>query len=379
MSRICCLVEALEQVAEAVDDDLVGDDEHALAAVLARHRVEEAAQAQDHVAPAFAAGRPEIELADVQALLGELGVLGADAERGQPVEDAELLLAQPLVASGRSRRERRRPRPAQHRRACSAASTRSRRLARAHVRRAQHDARAAPRAAALPNQSPSASACRSPRAESGTSTSRSAMSIIARPPASAASRATLPALWPCRTIQSVCGHFCSKGCLSGQSRRLPGEWFMAARLAATAVPAGAARRGVGWRVPVAVTCAPSCLRDHDHERPLLARRPQRPRHRRLARHRPHDRRRLPGRRARAVYISSRKADACDATARELSSLGPCVSLPADVSTCPRASQRSSPPTRSASRRSTSSSTTPAPPGARLSTPFPRRAGTRSST
>ena len=31
---------------------------------------------------------------------------------------------------------------------------------------------------------------------------------------------------------------------------------------------------------------------------------------------------------RAVYISSRKADACDATARELSALGTCVSLPA---------------------------------------------------
>ena len=35
--------------------------------------------------------------------------------------------------------------------------------------------------------------------------------------------------------------------------------------------------------------------------------------------------------ARAVYISARKAEACDATARELSSLGTCVSLPADVS------------------------------------------------
>ena len=33
-----------------------------------------------------------------------------------------------------------------------------------------------------------------------------------------------------------------------------------------------------------------------------------------------------------VYISSRKADACDATARELSALGTCISLPADVST-----------------------------------------------
>ena len=33
-----------------------------------------------------------------------------------------------------------------------------------------------------------------------------------------------------------------------------------------------------------------------------------------------------------VYISARKADACDQTAAELSKFGPCVSLPADVST-----------------------------------------------
>ena len=33
-----------------------------------------------------------------------------------------------------------------------------------------------------------------------------------------------------------------------------------------------------------------------------------------------------------VYISARKAEACDATAVELSALGPCFSLPADVST-----------------------------------------------
>ena len=36
--------------------------------------------------------------------------------------------------------------------------------------------------------------------------------------------------------------------------------------------------------------------------------------------------------ARAVYISARKAEACDTTARELASLGTCISLPADVST-----------------------------------------------
>jgi NAD(P)-dependent dehydrogenase (short-subunit alcohol dehydrogenase family) len=33
-----------------------------------------------------------------------------------------------------------------------------------------------------------------------------------------------------------------------------------------------------------------------------------------------------------VYISSRKVEACDATARELSALGTCISLPQDVST-----------------------------------------------
>jgi NAD(P)-dependent dehydrogenase (short-subunit alcohol dehydrogenase family) len=33
-----------------------------------------------------------------------------------------------------------------------------------------------------------------------------------------------------------------------------------------------------------------------------------------------------------VYISARKADACNSTAAELAALGPCVSLPADVST-----------------------------------------------
>jgi NAD(P)-dependent dehydrogenase (short-subunit alcohol dehydrogenase family) len=36
--------------------------------------------------------------------------------------------------------------------------------------------------------------------------------------------------------------------------------------------------------------------------------------------------------ARAVYISARKAEACDRTAAELAAFGTCVSLPADVST-----------------------------------------------
>lgn len=39
-----------------------------------------------------------------------------------------------------------------------------------------------------------------------------------------------------------------------------------------------------------------------------------------------------------VYITARKAAACDATARELSAIGPCISLPIDVSTVEGARQ-----------------------------------------
>src|SRR2546423_4700770 len=56
------LVETLQQIAKTVHDHLMGDDQHALAAVLARDRLDDAAQAQDHVAPALAARRAEIEL-----------------------------------------------------------------------------------------------------------------------------------------------------------------------------------------------------------------------------------------------------------------------------------------------------------------------------
>ncbi len=57
-------------------------------------------------------------------------------------------------------------------------------------------------------------------------------------------------------------------------------------------------------------------------------------------------------RGATVYISSRKAAACDDTARQLSALGPCFSLPADVSTVEGAAAWL-PPTATASRCSTS--------------------------
>ncbi|MEH3146655.1 MAG: hypothetical protein PGN34_15185 [Methylobacterium frigidaeris] len=58
------------------------------------------------------------------------------------------------------------------------------------------------------NQPPTARACFSPRVLSGTSTSRSEMSMRASPARSASSRATLPALSPWRTIQIRSGQRC---------------------------------------------------------------------------------------------------------------------------------------------------------------------------
>ena len=86
-----------QEVAETVHDHLVRHDQHAFAAVLAHDGVEQAAQAQDHVAPAFAARRTEIELADVAALLVQFRVFMGDADRCQAVKDAKFFFAQALV------------------------------------------------------------------------------------------------------------------------------------------------------------------------------------------------------------------------------------------------------------------------------------------
>ena len=88
------------------------DDQHAAAGVVQAHRVERAAQPQDHVAPALSTGRAVVELAEQPAELGLMGMAALDAGTGEPVEDAELLLAQPFVDDGwqvlgRSRRLRR--------------------------------------------------------------------------------------------------------------------------------------------------------------------------------------------------------------------------------------------------------------------------------
>ena len=67
--------------------------------------VEQAAHPEHDVGPALAAGRLVVELAEPLAAGGLLGVPGADPETRQPVEDAEVALAQPFVE------EHLRPRP----------------------------------------------------------------------------------------------------------------------------------------------------------------------------------------------------------------------------------------------------------------------------
>src|ERR1043165_5958747 len=109
----------------------MSDDQHALSPVVARDGVNHAAKTQDHVAPTLAAGWPVIELAERGAGFSLVRVLLLYADAGQTIKDAELFFAQALVRNetyflaiytGRFERE-------------------PRRLARANIRRCEHDRR----------------------------------------------------------------------------------------------------------------------------------------------------------------------------------------------------------------------------------------------
>ena len=82
--------------------------------------------------------------------------------------------------------------------------------------------------------------------------------------------------------------------------------------------------------------------------------------------------------AKRVYITARKAAACDEAAEELSQYGECVSLPGDISTMEGVQGLAS---RLLEREPKLDilSITPARPGARPLTSSPRAVGTRSST
>src|SRR5437868_409340 len=83
------------------------------------------------------------------------------------------------------------------------------------------------------NQAPSAAACVSPSWLNGTSTSRTSSAMRSSPADMAASRATLPALWPWRTIQSVAGQRDGEGARSMRGFKRPPQRFGSGRLTTT--------------------------------------------------------------------------------------------------------------------------------------------------
>ena len=177
-----------DDIAEHEDDDFVRDHEHVLAAVLTRDAVERAPDAQRDIAPALAAGRAMVELADPAPCFGLLGVLRGDPGFRQPIEHAELTLAQPLVEHEREAR-------------CGRSRARS---ARSHGLAAYGEV-SATAGRDLPRQSPSsqwpsAAACGAPLARRARRPRRApATSMTVSPAASAARRATFPTLSPWRT------------------------------------------------------------------------------------------------------------------------------------------------------------------------------------
>src|SRR5207302_3586152 len=65
--------------------------------------VEHRAKAEDDVGPALAARRPMVEFPEPPAMRRFFGESVPDARGRQPVEDAELALAQPLIDDGSRR------------------------------------------------------------------------------------------------------------------------------------------------------------------------------------------------------------------------------------------------------------------------------------
>ena len=75
----------------------MGQDKYAAPTVVQAHRVERTTQTKDHIAPALTSRRTVIELAKKTAEFGLLRMQLLDAGASKPVEDAELLFAQPFV------------------------------------------------------------------------------------------------------------------------------------------------------------------------------------------------------------------------------------------------------------------------------------------
>src|SRR5688500_12766647 len=87
----------LDEISHAEDDDRVADEQHPLAAVLARDHLDRAAKTEDDVAPALAAGGPMVKFAEQLAKPGLVGMICFDSDLGQAVENSKFLFAKPLV------------------------------------------------------------------------------------------------------------------------------------------------------------------------------------------------------------------------------------------------------------------------------------------
>src|SRR2546429_5178051 len=88
---------ALKQVAKTVDDDLMTNNQHTLAAIVARDRLIHASQPQDDIAPTLAARRSVVKLAERRARFRQVWIFLLDADARQAIKDAEFPFAQSLV------------------------------------------------------------------------------------------------------------------------------------------------------------------------------------------------------------------------------------------------------------------------------------------
>ena len=124
-------VHPFEQIRKQIDDDLMRERSHALTAVLARHRVDHAAQRTNHIAQLSRPPAGESKTCPRVALLAKLRMSLAYAETSSPIEDSEFFSSQAFV----------RGQDVAHRRQCRRFQTPAVRSRRAVYRANQHDVR----------------------------------------------------------------------------------------------------------------------------------------------------------------------------------------------------------------------------------------------
>src|SRR5438067_13830395 len=80
---------ALKQVAKTVDDDLMTNNQHALAAIVARDCLIHTPQPQHDIAPTLAARRSVVKLAECGARFRQVCIFRLDTYARHAIKDAE--------------------------------------------------------------------------------------------------------------------------------------------------------------------------------------------------------------------------------------------------------------------------------------------------